>query len=355
MHPGPRIDSLNVILKGLLLSLSLSLALTPSAQATQLVPEEKAFAFDKISPQGKAAIETFRQSYREFLTRELSSHDAATQADITQVFEQCLDNSYADDLMASNRLLIQLNEKYPKEPVILWHLAVNYFIVARRLPEDQLDEQIKLLRKGFNKSKECLSITQKNPDCWLTYAASHGALALAEGIFDTISEISDVQDEMHKAYDILTKEKDRCPMAPWGVDSKHVALGALAEYYRLAPDWWLFKLLSGVRGDKEKSWHYAAKMKVNDVSTANIAARSAMCLGANTDDQKLIDQGIALMAKGMTFELLHPFDEAEYRRLARLYNAVAKLNNPDPDDYYDLACVEFGNDDKSALKDKSSK
>ena len=58
------------------------------------------------------------------------------------------------------------------------------------------------------------------------------------------------------------------------------------------------------------------------------------------------------MAKGMTFELLHPFDEAEYRRLARLYNAVAKLNNPEPEDYYDLACVEFGNDDKEALKKK---
>ena len=351
MHHGPQIDSAVQTLRYLLLGLFLIGVALP-AHATALVSENKAFAFDKISPKGKTAIQDFRQAYREFLNRELSSYDPATQADITKVFEQCLDNSYADDLMASNRLLIALNEKYPDEPVILWHLAVNYFIVARRLPEDQLDAQIELLRKGFDKSKQCLTITKKNPDCWLTYAASHGALALAEGIFDTISEISDVQDEMHKAHNILEKEPDRCPMAPWGVDSRHVALGALAEYYRLAPDWWLFKLLSGVRGDKEKSWHYAKQMKVNDVSTANIAARSAMCLGADTNNQKLIDRGIALMAKGMTFELLHPFDEAEYRRLARLYNAVAKLNNPEPDDYYDLACVEFGNDDKEALKKK---
>ncbi len=329
------------------------LTLGAPAQATQLVQEHKAFAFDKISPQGKKAIEDFRQAYREFLTRELSNYDPAVQADITKVFEECLDNSYADNLLGSNKLLKKLDKKYPNEPVILWHLAVNYFIVARRMPEDQLDKQIELLKLGFAKSKQCLEVTQTNPDCWLTYAASHGALAVAEGIFDTISEISDVQDEMHKAYEILKKETDRCPMAPWGVDSKHVALGALAEYYRLAPDWWLFKLLSGVRGDKAKSWKYAQQMKVFDVSTANIAARSAICLGADSDNQKLIDQGIALMTKGMTFELLHPFDEAEYRRLARLYNAIAKLDNPEPEDYYDLACVEFGNDDKDALKKKS--
>ena len=341
--------------KSSLIALFIIISVGTPAHATQLVQEKKAFDFEKISPKGKQAIEDFRQAYREFLTRELSNYEPAIQADITKTFEECLDNSYADNLLASNKLLKQLDKKYPNEPVILWHLAVNYFIVARRMPEDQLDKQIELLKLGFDKSRQCLKVTKTNPDCWLTYAASHGALAVAEGIFDTISEISDVQDEMHKAYQILQHETDRCPMAPWGVDSKHVALGALAEYYRLAPDWWLFKLLSGVRGDKEKSWKYAQQMKVFDVSTANIAARSAICLGADSDNQKLIDRGISLMAKGMTFELLHPFDEAEYRRLARLYNAVAKLDNPEPEDYYDLACVEFGNDDKDKLKNKSDK
>jgi hypothetical protein len=341
--------------KSSLLSLFIILSVGAPAYATQLVQEKKSFDFSKVSPKGKAAIEQFRQDYREFLTRELSNYEPAIQTDITKVFEQCLDNSYADNLLGSNKLLKELDKKYPNEPVILWHLSVNYFIVARRLPEDQLDKQIDLLKMGFAKSKQCLNVTQTNPDCWLTFAASHGALAIAEGIFDTLSEISDVQDEMHKAHEMLLKESDRCPMAPWKVDSKHVALGALAEYYRLAPDWWLFKLLSGVRGDKEKSWKYAQQMKVFDVSSANIAARSAMCLGADSDDQALIDRGIALMVKGMGFELLHPFDEAEYRRLARLYNAVAKLKNPEPEDYYDLACVEFGNDDKSALKKKSDK
>jgi hypothetical protein len=354
MNHGPQFATPFINLKYIFVSVVIILTLGTLGHATPLVQEKRVFAFDKISPTGKVAIEKFRQDYREFLTRELSTYTPAVQADITKVFGECLDNSYADNLLGSNKLLKDLNKKYPNEPVILWHLAVNYFIVARRLPEDQLDKQIELLKMGFEKSKQCLSVTKTNPDCWLTYAASHGALAIAEGIFDTISEISDVQDEMHKAYNMLKKESDRCPMAPWKVDSKQVALGALAEYYRLAPDWWLFKLLSGVRGDKEKSWHYAKQMKVFDVSSANIAARSAMCLGADSDNQPLIDRGIALMVKGMSFELLHPFDEAEYRRLARLYNAVAKLNNPEPEDYYDLACIEFGNDDKNALKKKSA-
>ena len=107
MHHGPQIDSAVQTLRYLLLGLFLIGVALP-AHATALVSENKAFAFDKISPKGKTAIQDFRQAYREFLNRELSSYDPATQADITKVFEQCLDNSYADDLMASNRLLIAL-------------------------------------------------------------------------------------------------------------------------------------------------------------------------------------------------------------------------------------------------------
>ena len=144
-------------------------------------------------------------------------------------------------------------------------------------------------------------------------------------------------------------------MAPWGVDSLHVAIGALSEFYRLAPDWWLFKLISGVRGDKEKSWSYAKQLEVSDLASANIVARSALCHGADSENQALIDKGIAFVAKGIQFELLHPFDESEYRRLARLYNGISELENPEPNDYYELGCHEFGNDDKDALEARAAK
>ena len=326
-----------------------------SSAHSKAIPYEKFYSFESISPSGKAAIEKFRSDYRQYLNNELSHYDAKRRNEITHIFEKCLDHSYRDDLQTSNMLLKRLYKKYPKDPVVLWHLAINYFVMARRLPEDEMPKQIELLRHGFQKSKECIALAPNNADCWISYAASHGALALAEGIFETISEISDVKEELLKAYSMLKQVKNRCPMAPHGLDSLDVAVSALSEFNRLAPDWWLFKLISGVRGDKEASWNYAKELKVHDLASANIVARSALCHGANSDNQELINKGIALVVKGLGFELLHPFDESEYRRLARLYNAIGKLEDPDPDDYFELGCHEFGNDNKEALQKKSSK
>ena len=112
--------------------------------------------------------------------------------------------------------------------------------------------------------------------------------------------------------------------------------------------------MAGVRGDKEKAWFYANQMPVNELGSANIVGRSALCRGADSEDQKLVDKGIAIVAKGVEYELVHPFDESEYRRLARLHNAIGELEAPEPDDYYELGCHEFGNDDDEALKNKSA-
>ena len=141
----------------------------------------------------------------------------------------------------------------------------------------------------------------------------------------------------------------------WSVyDVIDEAVGALAEFYRLVPDSWLFGVVAGVRGDKGKAWFYANQMPVNELGSANIVGRSALCRGADSENQKLIDKGISIVAKGVNYELVHPFDESEYRRLARLYNAIGELDEPEPDDYFELGCHEFGNDDDEALKNKSA-
>ena len=51
----------------------------------------------------------------------------------------------------------------------------------------------------------------------------------------------------------------------------------------------------------------------------------------------------------MQMEMLHPFDERELSRLTKLYRELAALEEADFDDYYDLGCKEFGNDEKDTL------
>ena len=160
--------------------------------------------------------------------------------------------------------------------------------------------------------------------------------------------MEEVNTSLHKAFDL--SQKDPYPLGPWGIDSKHIATGGLAEFYRLVPDWWIFGVLSGVKGDKAKSWEYAKVMPVHDLGSANIVIRSALCHGGDSENQKLIDHALGLIQRTKTFEITHPLDESEYRRFAALYNSLSQIESPDFDDYYELGCHEFGNADKSKLE-----
>ena len=307
----------------------------------------RTYAYDRVSQKGKNAIAAFKAQYRSSLDAELVHRDEASRKEIIDVFEKCINLGYSADLKSANKLLVALDKKYPDEPVILWHLAVNYFMVARRLGED-FKAQIPLLDKGIQKTARCLEIAPDNADCHLSYAASRGASAVAHGIFSTISQISEIEQLMLHAHKV-TKTKP-FPMAPYGISSFDVATGALAEFYRLVPDWWIFKVIAGVRGDKAKAWSYAKTMKVNEIGSTNVVARSALCEGARSQDETLVNKAIELIVEGVQMDLMHPFDEPEFNRLARLYDAIGALEEASFDDYYELGCYEFGNDDKSKLE-----
>ena len=307
----------------------------------------RTYAYEKVSQKGKDAIATFKAVYRKRLDTEMAHRDEASRKEIIEVFEKCINLGYDADLKSANKLLVALDKKYPDEPVILWHLAVNYFMVARRLGED-FPAQRPLLEQGILKTARCLEIAPDNPDCHLSYAASRGASAIAHGIFSTISQISEIEKLMLHAHKV-TKAKP-FPMAPFGISSFNVATGALAEFYRLVPDWWIFKVLAGVRGDKAKAWSYAKTMPVKEIGSTNIVARAALCEGARSEDQKLIDKSMGLIVQGIEMDLMHPFDEPEFNRLGRLYDAIGALKDPSFDDYFELGCYEFGNDDKSKLE-----
>ena len=357
MISASRVEPVKRVVGGIAI-LTLAVTLTGTAvfagPLTSSVAGEKFLDVSSFRPPTQEAVNTFRKVYRERNMREFGHLSEGERHQVVSSLEQCLELGYQTRLEEVNSILLGLDEKYPDEPVLQWHLGMNYFLIARRLERKSgREEQILLFRKGIEKTEACLVVAPLNADCQLVYAASRGALALVQGIFATISEMASVRDGFHRAYELSAKEP--YPLAPWGVDTQHAARGALAEFYRLAPDWWLFKVVSGVRGDKEKSWFYASQMSVNEVGTANIVARSALCYGADSSKEELIGRALEVLKQGVTLDLIQSFDEPEYRRLARLYNGIVHLKDADEaSDYYELGCHEFGNDDKSQLRAKKS-
>ena len=308
---------------------------------------EKAFVLNELSPQGQKDIADFLTAIRTRAGEIIVTQDAAQRAEIIAGIMKVADLGYASKFQDANALLLGLEKKYPKESIIMWQLSANYFFIATRI--DGADAEVKAnnLRAGMIRSRKCLELLPNSPGCRLAYAALYGTLGLVEGIFDTISSMEEVHDSLHMALEL--SKSQNFPMAPRGITSHHVALGAIAEFYRLVPDWWIFKVMAGVRGDKEKSWSYAKQIPVRNLGVANIVVRSALCWGGASEDIKIVEHGLRVLSTSMQLEMLHPFDERELSRLTKLYRELAALEEADFDDYYDLGCKEFGNDEKDTL------
>ena len=309
------------------------------------IPAERDFVFEVLSKTNKDAIAKYRDLYQARNKREVAHLPEAEQATILGALSAAADLGYQSKLKEANALLAKTADQFPKEAMLRWHVAATYFLIGRGYKDEET--QAVMYKQGIEHAKVCLEVSPDTPDCWLAYAALLGSLSLAEGIIDTISAMEEVNSSLHKAYELSSQ--DPYPLGPYGIDSKHVATGGITEFYRLVPDWWIFGVLAGVRGDKEKAWEYAKTMAVHDLGSANIVIRAALCYGAESEDMSIISHGLKLIDKTLKFEITHPLDESEYRRFATLYNKMSQIESPDFGDYYDLGCLEFGNADKSKL------
>ena len=190
-------------------------------------------------------------------------------------------------------------------------------------------------------AQKCLELDKENPDCWLAYGAILGTYSLVSGIFDTLTHLDEVLTAIKRAYTFSGKRT--LIYTPEGNNTKTLSLLGLSEFYRLCPDLWIVKLLTGVRGDKIKAYNYAKQLPIISKTNANARARATICAGAVNKDHKLIKEGISIIKKGLEFEILHP--EA-IRTQKRLLAANAQLNSSEEKDfefYYSVGCVEFGN------------
>ncbi len=237
-------------------ALALGLALIFSAPAFSApldLKVEKAFVLTELSAQGQKDIAEFLDAMRSRAAEIIVTKDPKERAEIIEGIMQVADLGYASRFQEANALLLGLEKKYPGESIIMWQLSANYFFIATKI--DGADAEVKAnnLRAGMIRSKKCLELLPNSPGCRLAYAALYGTLGLVEGIFDTISSMEEVHDSLHMALE-LSKTKN-FPMAPRGITSHHVALGAIAEFYRLVPDWWIFKVMELRQTDTgSESW-----------------------------------------------------------------------------------------------------
>lgn len=165
---------------------------------------------------------------------------------------------------------------------------------------------------------------------------TRGVLASLRLATDVESSWTATIDSDYRYHSVGTQEQLPC--------DAYLALGI---FYRLVPDWWIVKVISGTRGDLNKS----LEMQQKGVACAPKTIRNLkelgvtqMCIGTRNDDEAMIDAGRKSIN---AYFMLKPTMEAE---IVDMKHGALLLTNPK------MAC-EYSRDgqqdlDKAKLDDK---
>ncbi len=113
----------------------------------------------------------------------------------------------------------------------------------------------------------------------------------------------------------------------------------LGIFYRMVPDWWIVKLLSGTRGDLDKSLAFLKDADACHPKRTGVVKElgvTQLCIGSQRSDAAMIEAGRATLRRVLALPIDSPTDTIDHR------HAVMLIDDPS------LAC-EYSRDGQQDL------
>jgi hypothetical protein len=247
---------------------------------------------------------------------EPPSIEAMDEAQAAAILDDGIENRRLDELLPLVKKAIQTEHR----PTLQWRLAqasMGYYESRRDLPD-----AVKLA--GYSSIEKLMSecMAQKGPPhCELFYGAALGRAGTVRGILSSLRALKPIESTWlrglqrcagHPEYQL-----ERSPLEAY----YYYALGAL---YRLLPDWWIIKLISGVRGDLDKAIALQRKSLAmrRDPSTVLELGVTLVCSGHRRDIAAHLEEGKQLLQVVLTMPTHDKLDDLDHRAAAYL------LRNP---------------------------
>ncbi len=231
-----------------------------------------------------------------------------------------------DHLDRIEATLKELEKFDPKEPYIYWARAR----VAFWRKEAFYLRENKDTREGFRADKlalgdvchknadECLKLAPKNPECHLMKGVCYAMQASTWG--NSLSSLR-VLTPMDQAW-INAIELPSTFTHKDGISTKQLAMVLRGILYRLMPESWWFRLIAGIRGDKEAAYNWmieamALPLRKEPVTAIELAA-TTICYGQSRKIPEKISEGLAVLKDSMNLPVRYPLDELDKKNMAYL-------------------------------------
>lgn len=138
-----------------------------------------------------------------------------------------------------------------------WRGARSIWLAADALGDAATEERIAYYERAEALAQQGIEIDPECAPCMLWKFSSMGRLATTRGIWTAAKQVPEMAELLDRAIALEPDDADTLP----GIDNS--VLGNLhyssAIFYRLTPDWFLIRLLLGVRGDKNRALGHIEK------------------------------------------------------------------------------------------------
>lgn len=204
--------------------------------------------------------------------------------------------AYIDALEKARLMFAQARKLAPQNAEAHWLAGEANYTLGELLPETAKDRRTKLYEETIALTRACLkNIDPDDAGCNHFFATGMGRLATTRGVMASMRSAADIE----KAWLRGLKAKPKRVMV-WG-DPLFVNIQyGLGVYYRMAPDWWIMKVMLGTRGDKKKAvelFKAASLAQPYRLELQKEYAVALLCYGTNDDDAKALAEGRALLKR----------------------------------------------------------
>lgn len=203
---------------------------------------------------------------------------------------------YIDALEKARQMFAQSRKLDPKNPESYWVAGETNYMLGEMLPESAKERRAKLYEETVALARACLKdINPNEAGCNHFVSTGMGRLATTRGVLSSMRSAKEIEQSWVRALKANPKR-----VMVWGDPLKVNIQYGLGVYYRMAPDWWIMKVMLGTRGDKKKAvelFKAATTAQPYRLELQKEYAVALLCDGTANDDEKHLAEGKAIMKK----------------------------------------------------------
>jgi hypothetical protein len=209
----------------------------------------------------------------------------------------------------------QLAHELPHSAAPQWRLARAYWRYSESLPPGEQATRLEYFLLADVASARGIEIDDECAECMLWRYASLGRLATTRGVVTAARDISTMAKLLERGIALNPQHSD----GPYNSTLGNLYY-ASATFYRMVPDWFWFKWVLGVRGDKERALRdarTAVSMAEMRVDYQIELGASLLCLGERRENSAHVSEGEHVLRKAIDLPHLLPTDaiDQEYAKI----------------------------------------